>query len=133
MCSIDNIFCLNDNQRHFLTSLSFYIIWEKNHLKKNHTYTVNQFSSYIFSFINTLPSLFSSDRMFLGAARINKIFVEHMHRQTFSRNSRTCSGNPKTCKSIKNQNSKIFIKSILSSIYVEESKSTQLVSIHLVL
>ena len=33
---------------------------------------------------------------------------------------KSCSGHPKTCKSIKNRKSKIFPKPILSSIQIEE-------------
>ena len=36
---------------------------------------------------------------------------------------KSCSGHPKTYKSIKNWMSKIFTKPILSSIYIEESKN----------
>ena len=36
-----------------------------------------------------------------------------------------CSGHPKTCKSIKNRKLKIFMKPTLSSIYIEESKTTR--------
>ena len=35
---------------------------------------------------------------------------------------KSCSGHPKTCKSIKNRKSKICTKPILSSIYIEESR-----------
>ena len=35
---------------------------------------------------------------------------------------KSCSGHPKTCKSIKKRKSKICMKPILSSTYVEESK-----------
>ena len=34
---------------------------------------------------------------------------------------KSCSGHPKTYKSIKNQKSKIFMKPILSSVYIKES------------
>ena len=51
------------------------------------------------------------------------------HRHTDSQTDRhfpeivnSCSGHPKTCKSIKDWKSKICTKPILSSIYVEESK-----------
>ena len=36
---------------------------------------------------------------------------------------KSCSGHPKTGKSIKNQKSEICTKPILSSIYIEESKN----------
>ena len=36
---------------------------------------------------------------------------------------KSCPGHPKTCKSIKNWKSKICMKPILFSIYIEESKS----------
>ena len=35
-----------------------------------------------------------------------------------------CSGHPKTCKSMKNSKSKICMKPILYSIYIEESKNS---------
>ena len=35
---------------------------------------------------------------------------------------KSCSGHPKTCKSMKNRKSKICPKPILSSTYIEESK-----------
>ena len=38
---------------------------------------------------------------------------------------KSCSGHPKTCKSIKNRQSKFCTKPILSSIYIEESKKNQ--------
>ena len=47
------------------------------------------------------------------------------HRQTdrhFPKIVKSCSGHPKTCKSIENRKSKIYTKSILSSTYIEESK-----------
>ena len=46
------------------------------------------------------------------------------HRQTdrhFPKIVKSCSGHPKTCKSIKNWKSKICTKPILSSTYIEES------------
>ena len=46
------------------------------------------------------------------------------HRHTdrhFPEIVKSCSGHPKTCKSIKNRKSKIFTKPILSSTYIEES------------
>ena len=51
------------------------------------------------------------------------------HRQTdrhFPEAVKSCSGHPKTCKSIKNWKSKICTKPIFSSIYVEESKKKTL-------
>ena len=35
---------------------------------------------------------------------------------------KSCSGHPKTCKSMKNRKSKICTKPVLSSVYIEESK-----------
>ena len=49
----------------------------------------------------------------------------HTDRQTdrhFPEIVKSCSGHPKTCKSIKNRKSKIFTKHILSSSYTDESK-----------
>ena len=47
----------------------------------------------------------------------------HTDRQTrFPEIVESCSGHPKTCKSIKNRKSKIFIKPILSSIYMRKVK-----------
>ena len=50
----------------------------------------------------------------------------HTDRQTdrhFPEIVKSCSGHPKTCKSIKNRKSRICTKPILSSIYIEESKN----------
>ena len=54
-------------------------------------------------------------------------FFSHTHRHTetdrhFQEIVKSCSGHPKTCKSIKSRKSKIFMKPILSSIYIEERK-----------
>ena len=49
----------------------------------------------------------------------------HTHRH-FPEILQSCSGHPKTCKSIKNRKSKICTKPILSSTYVEESKNFRL-------
>ena len=52
-------------------------------------------------------------------------FLSHTHRHTdwlFPEIVKSCSGHPKTCKSIQNRKSKICTKPILSSIYIEESK-----------
>ena len=54
-------------------------------------------------------------------------FLLHTHIDTqtdrhFLKIVKSCSGYPKTSKSIKNRKSKIFTKPILSSIYVEENK-----------
>ena len=38
---------------------------------------------------------------------------------------KSCSGHPKTCKSIENRKLKICTKPILSSIYIEESKNVE--------
>ena len=54
---------------------------------------------------------------------LHKIFVTHIQTDThFPEIVKSCSGHPKTFKSIKNRKSKIFTKPMLSSIYVEESK-----------
>ena len=45
------------------------------------------------------------------------------YRHAFLEIVKSCSGHPKTCKSIRNQKSKIFSKPTLSSIYTEESKN----------
>ena len=37
---------------------------------------------------------------------------------------KSCSGHPKSCKSIKNRKSKICTKPVLSSSYIEENKNT---------
>ena len=52
------------------------------------------------------------------ATRDTKFFTD----RHFPENFKSCSELPKTCKSIKNQKSKICTRSILSSIYIEESK-----------
>ena len=69
-----------------------------------------------------------------------KNFLSHTQRETHRHTDRRFpeivnlfSGHPKTCKSIKNWQSKIFMKPILSSIYVEESKNHHWFSKHLVL
>ena len=56
-------------------------------------------------------------------------FLSHTHRHTdrqidrhFPEIVKSCSGHPKTCKSVKNRKSKICTKPILSSSYIEESK-----------
>ena len=56
-------------------------------------------------------------------------FLSHTHRQTdrqagrhFRKIVKSCSGHPKTCKSIENWKSKICPKPILSSTYIEEEK-----------
>ena len=57
----------------------------------------------------------------------HKIFITHTHTtQTDDRHFReivkSCTGHPKTCKSIKNRKTKIFSKPIIYCIYTEESK-----------
>ena len=52
-------------------------------------------------------------------------FLSNTHRHTdrhFPKIVKSCSGHPKTCKSIKNRKSKVCTKPILSSTYIEESK-----------
>ena len=51
----------------------------------------------------------------------------HTHTDTqtdrhFPKIVKSCSGHPRTCKSIKNQKSKICTEPLLSSTYIEESK-----------
>ena len=60
----------------------------------------------------------------------HKNFAPHTDKQTdtqtdihFPKIVNSCSGHPKTCKSIKSRKSKICSKSILSCTYVEESKN----------
>ena len=54
-------------------------------------------------------------------------FLSHTHRH-FPELDNSCSGHPKTCKSIKNRISKICTKGILSSTYIEESKNINTVN-----
>ena len=50
-------------------------------------------------------------------------FLSHIHTDRhFPDIVKSCSGHPKSSKSIKNRKSKTFGKPILSSIYIEQSK-----------
>ena len=54
----------------------------------------------------------------------HKIFVTHTQTDRhFPEIVKSCSGHPKTCKSIENRKSKICTKPIFSSTYIEESKN----------
>ena len=57
-----------------------------------------------------------------------KILVTNIDRH-FLEIDKSCSGHPKTCKFIKNRKSKILTKSILSSLYIEESNNDNLANI----
>ena len=59
-----------------------------------------------------------------GATLATK-FLSHTHRH-LPEIVKSCSGHPKTCKSIENRKTKICTKPILSSTYIEESKKESL-------
>ena len=56
-------------------------------------------------------------------------FLSHTHRHKdthFPEIVKSCSGHPKTCKSIENRKSKICTKLVFSSTYIEESNELRL-------
>ena len=67
--------------------------------------------------------------MFISSrATLATKFLSQPHRQTdrhFPEIVKSCSGHPKTRKSIKNRKSKIWTKPILSSTYIEESNTNE--------
>ena len=63
---------------------------------------------------------------FLSHTHTDTQSYRHTDTQTdrhFPKIVKSCSGHPKTCKSIKNRKSKICMKPILPSSYIEESKN----------